>query len=61
MDLQKIFYAKVEGTFKPPSLRVTGTIKHQGPKPFPAKDFAKETLRSIHTGLDSRSEEGLYP
>jgi hypothetical protein len=75
MDLYKIFYAKVEGTFKPPSLGFLEQ-RHQGPKPFPAK----ENLRSVPTGLwvnpcfycgrstpqrqgvntqDSRSEEDL--
>jgi hypothetical protein len=36
---------KVEGTFKPPSLGFVEQ-RHQAPKPYPAKDFAKEALRS---------------
>jgi hypothetical protein len=75
MDLQKILFAKIERTFKPPNLRVYWN-KTKGPKPF----LAKETLRSIPIGLsinpcfyrgrstpqrqgirtqDNRSEEGL--
>jgi hypothetical protein len=51
MDLQKIFYAKVEGTYKPPSLRVTGTKTSARPKPLPAKTLFEKTLRSLLTGL----------
>jgi hypothetical protein len=41
-NLHKIFYTKVEGTFKSPSLGFLEQ-RHQGPKPYPAKDFAKRT------------------
>jgi hypothetical protein len=38
---------KVEGTFKPPSLRVTRT-KAKKPKPFPAKLYPRKTQIYTH-------------
>jgi hypothetical protein len=37
---------KIEGTFKPPSLRVPRTKEHQRTQTHPKKNFAKETLRT---------------